>query len=201
MCEQVRWGIVGTSVFAARARGLQVGGAESEFVVSVNGKVVHYDPNRGFGFLSPESGGDDVFLHINDLHGIDEGQLRPGAKVEFDVEDTDRGSKATNLKVTEEAPPGEAPAVERAQRRDDNRRGGFGDRDDRRGGSRGFERGDRRDDRRRDDRGPRRSPHAGTPLFNEVTELLLDSAPDLTARQITSIRNKVMDLAAARGWS
>lgn len=177
-------------------------------MVSVSGKVVHYDPNRGFGFLSPESGGDDVFLHINDLQGIDEGQLRPGAKVEFDVEDTDRGAKATNLKVTEEAPPGESPAVERAQRRDDNRRS-FGDRDDRRGGRDdrrgGFE---RRDDRRggfdrdRDrDRGPRRSPHAGTPLFNEITELLLDSAPDLTARQITSIRNKMMDLASTRGWT
>lgn len=185
------------------------GGAESEFVVSVSGKVVHYDPNRGFGFLSPEGGGDDVFLHINDIHGIDEGSLRPGAKVEFDVEDTDRGSKATNLKVTEEAPPGESPSAERAQRREE--RGGFDRRDDRRGGRDdrrgGFDRGDRRDDRRggRDDRGdrdrgPRRSPHAGTPLFNEITELLIDASPDITARQITSIRNKFMDLAAERGW-
>ncbi|MEZ5209562.1 cold-shock protein [Gordonia sp. (in: high G+C Gram-positive bacteria)] len=173
--------------------------------MSVSGKVVHYDPNRGFGFLSPEGGGDDVFLHINDIHGIDENQLRPGAKVEFDVEDTDRGSKATNVKVTEEAPAGESPAAERAQRREENR-GGFDRRDDRRGGRDdrrgGFE---RRDDRRggRDDRerGPRRSPHAGTPLFNEFTELLIDASPDITARQITSIRNKLMDLAASRGWN
>ncbi|UQE77084.1 cold shock domain-containing protein [Gordonia sp. PP30] len=173
--------------------------------MSVSGKVVHYDPNRGFGFLSPEGGGDDVFLHINDIQGIDENQLRPGAKVEFDVEDTDRGSKATNVKVTEEAPAGESPAAERAQRREENR-GGFDRRDDRRGGRDdrrgGFE---RRDDRRggRDDRerGPRRSPHAGTPLFNEFTELLIDASPDITARQITSIRNKLMDLAASRGWN
>ena len=163
--------------------------------MSVSGKVVHYDPNRGFGFLSPESGGDDVFLHINDLHGIDEDQLRPGAKVEFDVEDTDRGAKATNLKVTEEAPPGESPAVERAQRRDDNR-GRFGDRDDRRRD----DRGDRRRDDRRDDRGSRR-PRPSGPLLHEFTELLLDSSPDLTARQITSIRNKLMDLASTRGWN
>lgn len=169
-------------------------------MVSVSGKVVHYDPNRGFGFLSPEAGGEDVFLHINDIQGLDEGQLRPGAKVEFDVEDTDRGAKAMNVKVTEEAPPGE-PAVERAQRRDDHR-GRSGDRDDRRGGDRrgGFDRGDRGDRRDRDDRGPRRPRHTG-PLFNEITELLLDSAPDLTARQITSIRNKLMDLASSRGWT
>ncbi|MFT3661832.1 MAG: cold shock domain-containing protein [Gordonia sp. (in: high G+C Gram-positive bacteria)] len=178
--------------------------------MSVSGKVVHFDPNKGFGFLSRESGGDDVFLHVNDVQGIDEGQLRPGAKVEFDVEETDRGAKATNLKVTEEAPAGESPAVERAQRRDDNR-GGFDRRDDRRGGRDdrrgGFDRRDdrrggfdRRDDRDRD-RGPRRSPHAGTPLFNEFTELLIDASPDITARQITSIRNKLMDLAASRGWN
>lgn len=177
-------------------------------MVSVSGKVVHFDANRGFGFLSPTEGGDDVFLHINDIQGIDEGQLRPGAQVEFDVEDTDRGAKATNLKITQEAPPGESPAAERAQRRDDNRRS-FGDRDDRRGGGDrrgGFDRGgDRRGgfDRgdRRDDRGPRQRRLTGGPLFNEFTELLLDSAPDLTARQITSIRGHLMDLAEARGWT
>ena len=178
--------------------------------MSVSGKVVHYDPNRGFGFLSPEGGGDDVFLHINDIQGIDESQLRPGAKVDFDVEATDRGSKATNLKVTEEAPAGESPAAERAQRRDENR-GRFGDRDDRRGhdrGDRGDRRGrfgdrdDRRDDRRdrrdRDDR-PQRKTYSG-PLFNELTELLLESSPDLTARQINAVRGKLMELAEARGW-
>lgn len=152
-------------------------------MVAVSGKVVHFDTNRGFGFLSPAEGGDDVFLHINDV-GIDENLLRPGAEVEFDVEDTDRGSKALNVKVTKEAPEGESSAVERAQRRDDNR-GRFGD---------------RRDDRRRDDRGPRRQRGGGR-LSNEITELLLDAAPDLTARQILAVRAGILDLAAQRGWS
>ena len=168
--------------------------------MGVSGKVVHYDPNRGFGFLSPEEGGDDVFLHINDID-IDENLLRPGAVVEFDVEDTDRGSKATNVKVTQEAPEGGDSAAERAQRRDDFRsrdrheRGDRHDRGDRR--DRG-DRGDRGFDR---DRGPRRQHRGGGPLFNEFTELLLDSAPDLTARQITSIRSRLMDLASSRGWT
>ena len=56
-------------------------------VVAVTGKVVHYDTNRGFGFLAPESGGADVFLHINDID-IDEDSLKPGAKVSFDIEET-----------------------------------------------------------------------------------------------------------------
>ncbi|GAA4677939.1 cold shock domain-containing protein [Gordonia humi] len=162
--------------------------------MAVSGKVVHFDSNRGFGFLAPEDGGDDVFLHINDI-SIDENLLRPGAVVEFDVESTDRGSKATNVKVTEEAPAGD-PAAERAHRREDNR-GKFGDRD--RGERR--DRFDRNDRGGRDDRGPRRPRHSGGPLFNEITELLLDSSPDLTARQITSIRSRILDLASTRGWS
>ncbi|GEE03502.1 DNA-binding protein [Gordonia spumicola] len=166
--------------------------------MAVSGKVVHFDSNRGFGFLAPADGGDDVFLHINDI-SIDENLLRPGAVVEFDVESTDRGSKATNVKVTEEAPAGD-PAAERAQRRDDTR-GRFGDRGDRGDRRDRFDRNDR-GDRGDRDRGPRRpSRHAGGPLSNEITELLLDSAPDLTARQITSIRSRILDLAAARGWS
>ena len=171
-------------------------------MVAVSGKVVHFDSNRGFGFLAPEDGGDDVFLHINDIN-IDENLLRPGAVVEFDVESTDRGSKATNVKVTQEAPEGGDPAAERAQRREERGGNRFGDRDR---GDRGDrrERGDRdrgdRFDRDRGDRGQRRR-HGGGPLFNEITELLLDSSPDLTARQITSIRSRILDLASARGWS
>ncbi|WP_066162294.1 cold-shock protein [Gordonia hydrophobica] len=157
--------------------------------MAVSGKVVHFDTNRGFGFLAPAEGGDDVFLHVNDV-GIDENLLRPGAEVEFDVEDTDRGSKALNVKVTKEAPEGESPAAERAQRREDTR-GRFGDRN---------ERHDRRDDRRRDDRGPRRGRGGGR-LSNEITELLLEAAPDLTARQILAVRAGILDLAAQRGWS
>lgn len=30
---------------------------------------------------------------------------------------------------------------------------------------------------------------------------MIDASPDITARQITSIRNKLMDLAVARGWN
>ena len=91
-------------------------------VVAVSGKVVHYDTNRGFGFLAPESGGADVFLHINDID-IDENSLKPGAKVSFDVEETDRGAKAINVAVTEEAPADDS-ANARAHRREEHHGGG-----------------------------------------------------------------------------
>jgi cold shock CspA family protein len=69
----------------------------------VTGKVVHFDTNRGFGFLAPDDGGSDVFLHVNDIN-IDEELLKPGAQVEFSVEETDRGAKATNVRILVEAP-------------------------------------------------------------------------------------------------
>ncbi len=150
--------------------------------MTISGKVVHYDANRGFGFLAPESGGADVFLHINDLD-IDESSLKPGAKVEFDVEETDRGAKAINVSVTEEAHGDDAPPS-RPHRRDnhDHGRSHGGDRD----------RGER----------PRRGrSHGGSEsLSEELTELLLDASDDLTAAQIVAIRSRVLDLAASRGW-
>ncbi|MDY6808025.1 cold shock domain-containing protein [Gordonia sp. HNM0687] len=147
--------------------------------MTVSGKVVHYDANRGFGFLAPESGGADVFLHINDID-IDENALKPGAKVEFDVEETDRGSKAVNVAVTEAAPADEAPAG-RPHRRDghDHGRSHGGDRP----------------------RRPRGSGSLDASAFTEeITELLLDSSDDLTAGQIVAIRQRITDFAVARGW-
>ncbi|MEO9327479.1 cold-shock protein [Gordonia aurantiaca] len=155
--------------------------------MAVSGKVVHYDPNRGFGFLAPEEGGADVFLHINDID-IDEDSLKPGAKVSFDIEETDRGSKAINVEVTEEAPADESSG--RGFRRDDHRRDDHR-RDDHQG--RGH---------RHEDRGGRRSRgslDAGA-FTEELTELLLDADDDLTARQIVAIRQRITDFAIGRGW-
>lgn len=166
--------------------------------MTVSGKVVHYDANRGFGFLAPESGGADVFLHINDID-IDENQLKPGAKVSFDVEETDRGAKAINVAVTEAAPADETSAAGRPSRRDEHhggRQGGHGA--DRHGGDRHG--GDRHGgDRPRRARGGSGSLDAAA-FTEELTELLLDSADDLTAGQIVAIRRRVTEFAVGRGW-
>ncbi len=157
--------------------------------MSVSGKIVHFDANKGFGFLAPDAGGSDVFLHINDID-IDEHSLKPGAAVEFDIEETDRGSKAVNLVVTGGAPAG---APDRPRRTEDARDGGRPDR-------RHDDRGSARDDRRK----PARSGDAATldsgTFSEEITELLLDASGTLTAAQILAIRQRVTDFAIARGW-
>lgn len=64
----------------------------------VTGKVVRFDEIRGYGFVAPENGGDDVFVHVNDLD-VDKRLIAPGAIVEFTVEDGERGPKASNVRV------------------------------------------------------------------------------------------------------
>ncbi|WP_433684513.1 cold-shock protein [Nocardia sp. CA-119907] len=62
------------------------------------GKLVSFDSSRGFGFIRPDDGGPDVFVHVNDI-GLDEDELRQGRVFEFDVTEGDRGPKAVNLAV------------------------------------------------------------------------------------------------------
>ncbi|MET9329282.1 cold shock domain-containing protein [Tsukamurella sp. NPDC003166] len=150
-----------------------------------NGKVVHFDTQRGFGFLAPDAGGEDVFLHVNDID-FDESALRPGTAVTFDVEKGDKGLKAVNVAVV-----GGAPAASSAPRRDNR------DQRDNRG-----DRGDRREHAPRRDSAPRAAAGAldMQSFVDELTELLLDSSDDLTAGQIIEIRQRIADFAFSRGW-
>lgn len=64
----------------------------------VTGKVVRFDDLRGYGFVAPDTGGEDVFVHVNDLD-FDKRLLTPGTLLEFDVEDSERGLKASRVRV------------------------------------------------------------------------------------------------------
>lgn len=68
----------------------------------VKGKVVRFDEIRGYGFIAPETGGDDVFMHVNDLE-FDKRLLGQGVLVEFDVEEGDRGLKASRVNMINRA--------------------------------------------------------------------------------------------------
>ena len=53
--------------------------------------------DKNFGFISQE-GADDLFFHANNLDGISFDQLREGDAVTFDVEKTEKGNAAVNVK-------------------------------------------------------------------------------------------------------
>jgi CspA family cold shock protein len=64
------------------------------------GTVKFFNVNKGFGFISPDGGGNDVFVHITAVERSGMGSLRDGQKVTFDTETDRRSGKtaATNLR-------------------------------------------------------------------------------------------------------
>ena len=63
------------------------------------GKVKWFDADKGFGFIAPDDGSDDVFAHFSGINSGGYRSLDEGAKVEFDVTNGDRGLQATNISV------------------------------------------------------------------------------------------------------
>ena len=59
------------------------------------GTVKFFNTSKGFGFITPDDGSKDVFVHVNGL--IDE--ITEGDKVTYDVNETPKGLNATNVKV------------------------------------------------------------------------------------------------------
>ncbi|MCD8497479.1 MAG: cold-shock protein [Alphaproteobacteria bacterium] len=65
------------------------------------GTVKWFNPTKGFGFIVPETGGADVFVHISAVEKAGLSTLNEGQKLEFELQDN-RGKKAAaNLKVAE----------------------------------------------------------------------------------------------------
>jgi CspA family cold shock protein len=62
------------------------------------GTVKFFNANKGFGFISPEGGGKDVFVHATAVEAAGMRSLNEGDKVSFDTQPDARGSKAVNLK-------------------------------------------------------------------------------------------------------
>ena len=51
-----------------------------------NGTVKWFNPNKGFGFIEPEGGSQDVFVHISAVEAAGMNTLNDGAKISFELE-------------------------------------------------------------------------------------------------------------------
>ncbi len=60
-----------------------------------NGTIKFFNNARGFGFITPDDGGKELFVHKSNL--VDE--ITEGDKVSYDVEESEKGLSAINVKV------------------------------------------------------------------------------------------------------
>ena len=62
------------------------------------GTVKWFNSSKGFGFISPDDGGDDLFVHHSDIQTDGYASLDEGQKVEFEVGQGRKGPCATQVK-------------------------------------------------------------------------------------------------------
>ena len=63
------------------------------------GTVKFFNSDKGFGFVAPEGGGKDVFVHATALEAAGMNSLSEGQRISFDTQPDAKGSKAVNLKT------------------------------------------------------------------------------------------------------
>ena len=63
--------------------------------LGVLGTVAWYEPAKGYGFITPDAGGADLFVHVSVISGTDE--LYPGDRVRYQVRQSDRGPQADRV--------------------------------------------------------------------------------------------------------
>jgi len=60
------------------------------------GTVKFFNEAKGFGFITPDDGGKDVFVHVNGLNG---NTITDGDKVSYDLEEGRKGMNAVNVTI------------------------------------------------------------------------------------------------------
>ena len=72
----------------------------------MQGEVKWFDNKKGFGFIEPDEGEEDVFVHHTDILMEGYAKLDEGQRVSFEVTQTEKGPKAMEVELLEESESG-----------------------------------------------------------------------------------------------
>ena len=70
-----------------------------EYQIMANGTVKWFNPNKGYGFIKPDDGGKDIFVHISAVERAGINTLSEGQKISFETATNKGKISAANLKV------------------------------------------------------------------------------------------------------
>ena len=86
------------------------------------GTVKFFNENKGYGFIAPDGGGQDAFVHITAVERAGMRTLRENQRITYDLEEDRRGKMAAaNLRSAEESTPDSAPTESAAEAGSDER--------------------------------------------------------------------------------
>jgi cold shock protein len=62
------------------------------------GTVKWFNPNKGYGFITPNDGGNDIFAHYSAIEMDGYKTLKQGQQVEFEIQDGPKGPQAAHIR-------------------------------------------------------------------------------------------------------
>lgn len=133
------------------------------------GSVARFDCRRGYGFVIPDDGGEDIFVHQNNIEMEGFRFLQPGERVNYELEVGEKGMKAVGVALVEPRPVSE------------NRQEEEGDYQD--GGERRPQRSNRKSSNRKNSGGNNGNANASNAAASESNEKLQREVEKLRRKQ------------------
>lgn len=129
-----------------------------------SGKIIRYNETKGYGFIAPDDGGEDLFIHVNDV-GFPLTDRCVGQRVSYEVMEGHKGLKAARIQLLDPPTAPRRPAVTAPDEDDEDC-----------------------------------EVLSAEEYSSEITEALMETAPNLTGAQIMKIRERLIAAGYRRGW-